>query len=168
MRSSLLIASPLLYALMLLTGCIAVIAAVLAFEHLGGYIPCKLCLGQRVPYYVAIPISLLATVTVWRELPQSLNRILFAVVALLMAYAMYLGIQHAGVEWQWWEGPGDCGATAGNLSNDAGSLLKQLQTTKAPACDEAAGRFLGLSFAGWNVVVSFVLLLIAFRAATVK
>ena len=33
---------------------VAVIATVLAFEHLGGFIPCKLCLEQRQPWYIGI------------------------------------------------------------------------------------------------------------------
>jgi disulfide bond formation protein DsbB len=32
-------------------------------------------------------------------------------------------------------------------------------------CDEAAWRFLGLSFAGWNVLISLLLSAIALRAA---
>lgn len=156
------------YAALLLFGTGAVIAAVLAFEHIGGYIPCKLCLGQREPYYVAIPVALVALGSALLALPRPLTRLLFAIIAALMAYAMFLGIQHAGVEWKWWEGPGDCGATSGGLATDAGNLLQQLQATKAPVCDEAAGRFLGLSFAGWNVVASAALLLIAARAALQK
>jgi disulfide bond formation protein DsbB len=30
------------------------------FEHIGGYIPCALCLTQRIPYYVAAPLMLVA------------------------------------------------------------------------------------------------------------
>lgn len=168
MRSTFPTISTTYFALLLLAGTIAVIGSVLAFEHIGGYIPCKLCLGQREPYYVAIAVAFVALLTRLINLPKLLTRILFGVIALLMAYAMFLGIEHAGVEWKWWEGPGDCGATVGNLSNDAGSLLQQLQAKKPPVCDEAAGRFLGLSFAGWNVVVSFALLLVAVKGTLQK
>ena len=47
-------------ALLAFAGMIAVIATVLGFEHIGGYTPCKLCLGQREPYYMAIPVTGLA------------------------------------------------------------------------------------------------------------
>ena len=47
----------------------------------------------------------------------------------------------------------------------AKNLLDQLSFSKPPACDEAAGRFLGLSFAGWNVIVSAIIAFLAFRAA---
>ena len=144
-------------------GMIAVIATVLGFEHIGGYTPCKLCLGQREPYYMAIPLAGLALVSMLFRWPAWVIRGLLAICGLLMLYAMALGVQHAGIEWGWWEGPGDCGG--GGTVSDAGSLLDSLSTVKPPSCNEAAGRFLGLSFAGWNVVVSLILAAIALRGA---
>ena len=136
-------------------GMIAVIATVLGFEHIGGYTPCKLCLGQREPYYMAIPVAALALISTFFKWPACVTRGLLAIGGLLMVYAMILGVQHAGIEWGRWEGSGDCGG--GGTVNDAGSLLDSLGTVKPPSCDEAAGRFLGLSFAGWNAVASAIL-----------
>ncbi|MFK7902836.1 MAG: disulfide bond formation protein B [Nitratireductor sp.] len=149
-------------------GMSAVIAAVLIFQHGFGYIPCKLCLGQREPYYVAIPLAFIALISAWQKWPACLTRGFLALCAILMVYAAVLGIQHAGVEWAWWEGPTDCGAVAGGEIKSTGDLLSQLATQKPPSCNEAAGRFLGLSFAGWNVVVSIILALIAFKGAFQK
>ena len=81
-----------------------------------------------------------------------------------MAVSLYLGAKHAGVEWGWWAGPTDCGAVAGVDTGGKG-VLDALDTVVPPSCDKAALRVLGLSFAGWNAVVSFVLMLVAFRAA---
>jgi disulfide bond formation protein DsbB len=153
-----------LTAAFLLFGMAAVIATVLAFQHIGGYIPCKLCLEQRQPYYAAIPLALIALALPARPAALKLARLLFAAIALAMAVTMALAIYHAGVEWNWWLGPTDCGATGGNISADVGDLLNDLAATRPPACDEAAGRFLGLSFAGWNVIVSALLLAVAARA----
>jgi disulfide bond formation protein DsbB len=71
------------------------------------------------------------------------------------------------VEWAWWAGPSECGSGAGgsNAGTSAENLLEQLSFSKPPSCNEAAGRFLGLSFAGWNVVVSAIIAGLAFRAA---
>jgi disulfide bond formation protein DsbB len=153
----------LIVAALVTLGMIAVIAAVLGFEHIGGYTPCALCLGQREPYYAAIPIGLLALASAAFKWPACLTRGALVVCGLLMVYAMILGIHHAGVEWAWWEGPTDCGG--GGTVEDAGSLLDSLGTVKPPSCNEAAGRFLGLSFAGWNVLVSLALAAIAFAGA---
>ena len=42
-----------------------------------------------------------------------------------------------------------------------GPLLKQLQSIHVVRCDEAAWRFLGLSLAGYNALISAVLAVIA-------
>ena len=47
----------------------------------------------------------------------------------------------------------------------AESLLKELQTTHVVRCDEPALVFLGLSFAGWNVVGSLAIMALALKAA---
>ncbi|MBL4726389.1 MAG: disulfide bond formation protein B [Rhizobiaceae bacterium] len=148
----------------LLIAATAILTA-LAFQHIGGYIPCKLCLGQRIPYYTAIPVAIVACLMVWRHGSPRLIQFLFALLTLIMVYSVYLGVRHSGVEWGWWAGPGDCGAVDGNMATDTTNLLKQLSTTRPPSCDIAAGRFLGLSFAGWNVVSSLALLWIALRGA---
>ena len=147
---------------LVLSGMAAVILTVLGFQHIGGYVPCKLCLGQREPYYAALPVAaigLIAALAGWRAV---LIRGALAITGLLMIYAMVLGIHHAGVEWAWWEGPGDCGAINDGVMTNAGDLLSSLSAVKPPSCNEAAGRFLGLSFAGWNVVAAFCLAGIAF------
>jgi disulfide bond formation protein DsbB len=63
-------------------------------------------------------------------------------------------------------GPTNCatGSTTG-LSTDAGSLLNDLNAIRPPSCSEAAGRFLGLSFAGWNVIAATGLMLLALKGA---
>jgi disulfide bond formation protein DsbB len=47
-------------------------------------------------------------------------------------------------------------------------VLDAIDAYVPPACDKAALRVLGLSFAGWNVVASLILAIVAFRAAFSK
>ena len=142
-----------------------VVGSALGFEHIGGYIPCKLCLEQRVPYYAGVPIALLAALAAAFKAPPALSRGLLVVAGLAMAYALYLGIYHSGVEWSWWAGPADCTATGGGTVTSGKDLLSQLDTVKPPSCDEAAGRFLGISFANAQVLTALLLMLFAFNAA---
>jgi disulfide bond formation protein DsbB len=148
-------------------GMVSVIATVLAFEHLGGYIPCALCLEQRTPYYIGIPIAFIALLAIGMKWPQILVRVALTICGLLVVWSLGLAAYHSGVEWGWWSGPIECGAIASNSGaiTSANNLLDQLSFSKPPACDEAAGRFLGLSFAGWNVVVSAIIAFLAFRGA---
>ncbi len=146
----------------------ATVGTALAFQHIGGYMPCKLCLAQRTPYYVGVPLMALAILSALFRWPVWLTRLLLIAGALLMVYSLYLGVHHAGVEWGWWPGPTDCGAVEAPAGGGSGGVLDQLDTVIPPSCDKASLRVLGLSFAGWNAVASFVLALVAFRGALAK
>jgi disulfide bond formation protein DsbB len=87
------------------------------------------------------------------------RRLLLAGLAVLAVAALgnaVLGTYHAGVEWQFWQGPTDCTGPIGNLGS-AGSLLERLDTVKVIRCDEVQWRFLGLSLAGYNVLISLLM-----------
>lgn len=156
------------YYLLVLVGMIAVIGSALAFEHIGGYIPCKLCLEQRQPWYLGIPIMIIACLAVYLKWSPKVVRGLMLIAGLIMAYSLYLGIHHSGVEWAFWEGPGDCGVVSGGLAENTDDLFKQLQETVGPSCTEASLRVFGLSFAGWNALMSLALAVIALRTAFAK
>jgi|SoiMethySBSTD1v2_1073268.scaffolds.fasta_scaffold613788_2 disulfide bond formation protein DsbB len=126
---------------------LATIAAAWGFERFGNYVPCDLCLKQRWAYYFAVPLSALLLRPAADGL--KLARWGLVVLAAAMAANALLGIYHSGVEWHWWAGPSVC-STGGGLSGG----LPNLDTARVIRCDEAQWRFLGLSFAGWNVVVS--------------
>ena len=67
-----------------------------------------------------------------------------------------LGGYHAGVEWKFWQGPTECSGPVVNLGS-AGNLLQRLDTVKVIRCDEVQWRFLGLSLAGYNVLISLLM-----------
>jgi disulfide bond formation protein DsbB len=127
----------------------ATILGAWGFE-LAGYLPCPLCLQQRWAYYAVVPLSgVLLGLLLTDARHAGLVRRGLLLVALIMTAGAMLGAYHAGVEWKWWPGPATCGFGSG-LSGG----LPNLDTARAISCDEAQWRFLGLSFAGWNVVVS--------------
>jgi disulfide bond formation protein DsbB len=158
--------SHLLFALAVLAGMVITVGTALGFQHIGGYIPCKLCLAQRTPYYVGIPLMVLAAASAALRLPGIVTRGLLAAGGLLMLYGAYLGAYHSGVEWAWWPGPTDCGVVDAPVSSGgSGGVLDEINKVVPPSCNEAAGRFLGLSFAGWNFVASLAIAAIAFAGA---
>jgi disulfide bond formation protein DsbB len=146
----------------------AVVGTALGFEHIGGYIPCKLCLEQRIPYYAGVPVVAIAALSSTLHWPAWVTRGLLLVGGLLMTWGVVMGVRHAGVEWGWWPGPTDCGAVAAPTDTGGKGVLDALDSFVPPACDTAALRVLGLSFAGWNVIASLVLGAIAFRGAFAK
>lgn len=151
-------------AVFLLGAMAAILAAVWAFEY-AGYAPCQLCLEQRKPYYLAIPILVAGGVLSWVTGQGPWLRAGLLITSLCLAATAAIAVYHAGVEWGWFEAPASCGAGLSAQTSDAGSLLESLASSVPPKCDEAAGRFLGLSFAGWNVVASVPLAWMAAYAA---
>lgn len=152
-------------AIFLLLAMIVTVGSALGFQYIGGYLPCKLCLEQRYPYYAGIPLMALAVASSSLKWPAGLTRLLLALGGILMLIGLGLAIFHAGVEWKFWAGPTDCTAVSMSITTDAGNLLNDMNAVHPPACDTAALRVLGLSFAGWNAIASLVLMTVAFRGA---
>jgi len=145
----------------LLLFALGIILAALAFEYIGGYTPCPLCLQQRYAYYAGIPLLFLALVAMAAE-RTTIATLLFAVVGLGFLANAALGVYHAGAEWAFWPGPDTCAAPPAKLSLNAKDLLSPSTSMNVVRCDQAAWRFLGISFAGYNVLIS---LLIAYGCA---
>jgi disulfide bond formation protein DsbB len=147
--------------LLALIGATAVILSALAFEHLGGYMPCPLCLQQRYAYYFAIPALLAGMALLATDHPTP-ARILFAVIVLAFVVNAGIGVYQAGAEWKFWDPPASCAAPSTLPTFD----LKKDSFDRIPvSCGVASWRFLGLSFAGWNVVASLLLAAAAAWAA---
>jgi disulfide bond formation protein DsbB len=83
-----------------------------------------------------------------------------AMITLGMLWNAGLGVYHSGVEWKMWAGPRDCSGALEGLGS-ATDLLSRLERVNVVRCDEAAWRFLGVSLAGYNVVISLVLAAVA-------
>ncbi|QFU15341.1 disulfide bond formation protein B [Microvirga thermotolerans] len=138
----------------------ATVGGALVFQHVWGYQPCKLCLEQRNPYYLGIPLALAAAIA-----PPRWGRIGLWGLALVFLVSAGMGAYHAGVEWGFWLGPSDCGGGPSVGGGNVGDLLGQLSNIRVVSCSEAAWRFLGLSLAGWNALISVALALFAGAAA---
>jgi disulfide bond formation protein DsbB len=153
----------------------AAIAAVGAGAILGAWIfqygfglkPCPLCLEQRYAYYFAIPLAVM--VLLGDQVGASRKVLLAALVAIAlgMAWNAGLGVYHAGVEWKWWAGPQECSGALEDLGS-AGGLLNKLQSISVVRCDDAAWRFLGLSLAGYNALISLALAAVAAWASMLE
>jgi disulfide bond formation protein DsbB len=147
-------------ALMVFAGSAATLLGAWYFQYVLKYPPCPLCLEQRVPYYIVIPLSLALVIAALARAPRALITAgLLAIVAAMLISAA-LGAYHAGVEWRWWPGPADCSGPVTDFAAK-GALLDQLRSIRVVRCDEAAWRFLGLSLAGYNVLISLALACLA-------
>jgi disulfide bond formation protein DsbB len=131
-----------------------------------GYAPCPLCLQERYAYYFAVPATLIAFFAARAE-SFTLTRLLLVAVALAFVINALVGVYHAGVEWKLWPGPMSCsGGTA--VEWGPGGVASSIEHPQVVSCSEARWRFLWISFAGWNAVVSALLAGIVAWGATLR
>ena len=157
------ISHPLPAASVVLAVAAVTLAGAWSFQSLG-FEPCELCLKQRFAYYAALPLAA-AVIYLARNAMPLLARVVLAALAVIFFGNAILAAYHAGVEWKFWAGPGDCtGAFAKPASMEA--FRNQLQNFRAVRCDEVSLRILGLSLAGWNFLVSAGLSMTAVLGAT--
>ena len=139
-----------------------------AFQSFGGLAPCHLCLKQSEVYWAAGTISLIVFILrrtpLWTSLRTPANLLLGAI----FLYGAGLATYHAGAEWKWWPGPSSCSGVGFAGAADLEVMLKGTAKIKAPACDQAPWVFLGLSMAGWNVLISLKLAVWSVLAALRK
>ena len=137
---------------------LAALAAAWTFQY-AGYSPCSLCLEERIAYYAAVPGGLLAAFLANRS--PRMAALIVATLALGFLYNAGLSIYHAGAEWRFWPGPETC--TGGAVQPT--TLSEALRHNQVVRCDEAALRILGVSLAGYNVLISGALALFGGFAA---
>lgn len=132
-------------------GSAALLLGAFGFQHIGGLLPCKMCLWQRWPHAAAILIGALILL--------GGPRLLAWAGALAAASTGAIGVYHAGVEWGLWPGPSSCSGAGAGLGGLSGA---DLLSTEGPAalvmCDEVVWQLAGLSMAGWNALLSFGLM----------
>ncbi|NTF17892.1 disulfide bond formation protein B [Agrobacterium rubi] len=120
-----------------------------------GYEPCVLCLRQRIPYYVGIPLMALA-LGIGRyggdRLQCAVRPLLFLALA-CFAVSTVLAGNHGGVEQGWWEGPSSC-VTRSLDTSSLDAFAAQLGSTRMVSCNTPSFTMLGFSLAWWNVAVS--------------
>jgi disulfide bond formation protein DsbB len=128
---------------------LALLAGALGSQYLGGLHPCEMCYWQRWPHAAAIVFAALAFTA---PAESGRSRTLTLLAALAIAISGAIGVYHAGVEAKIFEGFTQCTATGKGLS--AADLLKQITHAPLIRCDEVQFRFLGISMAGWNAILS--------------
>lgn len=130
----------------------SLLIAALGFEHLGGLVPCQLCLWQRWPHLVVIT-SVAGLIRHW---PAGA----LAVAGLAAFTSAAIGLYHFGVEQKFWSGPAGCSAGL-DIGGDIASLTDKLLAAPVVRCDEIAWSLFGLSMAGWNMLASLFIALAA-------
>lgn len=124
-----------------------------------GYTPCDLCLKQRWAWYFVLVIS-----TISSAFEDSRIKLVFYVISLILYANAVFAIWHAGIEWNFWEGPQTCNIQSSSLGDNFLNDLKS--NDKFVPCNEAPLRVFGLSLAAYNAITS--ILIASFAVLSIK
>ncbi len=127
------------------------------FQYVLGYDPCALCYDQRHIHQAVIAVGLIGGLALTQKPVQPYAMWICLIIGAIFVYSAGFAGWHAGIEYDWWDGPATCtaGATA-NVDVNSSDLLAILDGTGGPIvlCDEAAWTLLGISMAGYNALMS--------------
>jgi len=117
-------------------------------QYIGGLAPCEMCYWQRYAHIAALAFAAAAAFA-GRMPDRGRSFVWLAALAILVSGA--IGLFHAGVELDYWEGFTQCTSLVDGASGD---LLAEIMAAPIVRCDEVQWSFLGISMAGWNAILS--------------
>ena len=119
-------------------------------QYVLGHKPCNLCIIERIPYIAAIIlISLVFILNKYQKIISSLILIFFIFGAVVSFY-------HFGIEQGFFSESLVCDLGNSRPLNKE-ELLNQLKKAEIVSCKDVTFRFLGLSLATINTVISLIL-----------
>ena len=119
-------------------------------QYVLGHKPCNLCIIERIPYIAAIIlISLIFILNRNQKIISSLILIFFIFGAVVSFY-------HFGIEQGFFNESLICELSNNNSLNKE-ELLNQLKKAEIVSCKDVTFRFLGLSLATINTIISIIL-----------
>ena len=127
----------------------ALLAGAFGSQYFGGLYPCEMCWWQRYAHFAALFFAVPAFLFPARSGP---SRTLVLLAALAIAVSGGIAVYHAGVEAKIFEGFTQC--TARSKSGSTADLLREITHAPLVRCDEVQFRFLGITLAGWNAILS--------------
>jgi len=144
--------------------CGALLIGATILESAFGVAPCELCLWQRWAHFAALLLALGALAEQDRRWLHI--GLLGLCGAALLAGAGLAGF-HIGVEQHWWAGTDQCGdpLSASGAAQSVEELKNRLMTAPVVRCDQVAWSLLGISLAGYNLLISLPLALGVLAAA---
>ena len=143
-----------LFSILVFTSLVLVSAFVI--EHQLGHKPCKLCLYERIPYFLSM--LLIIKMLFIKKYEQVTLLILFLVFMSSAALAFY----HFGIEQGFFSESLACTTEDLSKTLSKDELLQQLKQNSI-SCKDVSFRILGLSLAAINTIFSLVLSVIFIR-----
>ena len=143
-----------IFSLLVFTSLVLVSAFII--EHQLGHEPCKLCLYERIPYFLSMLLIIKMLFI------KKYERVTLLILFLIFISSAALAFYHFGIEEGFFNESLAC--TTGDLSKTLSKeeLLQQLKLNSI-SCKDVSFRILGLSLAAINTIFSLVLSVIFVR-----
>ena len=136
--------------------CILSLSIAYFIQYILGYKPCNLCLIERIPYIASIIlISLIFFL-------NRFNKIIAGIILLFFIFGAIISFYHVGIEQEFFKESFICNLDSATEALSAEQLLKQLKNAPV-SCKDVTFRFLGLSLATINTIISILLSGIMFK-----
>jgi len=136
--------------LILLIFIFLILTSTFAIEYLLGHQPCRLCIYERIPYFISI--LLIAKIF----LSAGYEKNILLILSIIFLISSILAFYHFGIEQGFFEESLSC--TTGNFSETLSKeqLLEELKQ-KTISCKNVSLKILGLSLASINTIFSIIL-----------
>ena len=125
-------------------------------QYILGYKPCNLCLIERIPYPAAIILISLIFIL------NRFKKVIAGIVLLFFIFGAIISFYHVGIEQEFFKESFICNLDSATEALSAEQLLKQLKNAPV-SCKDVTFRFLGLSLATINTIISILLSGIMFK-----
>ena len=126
-------------------------------QYILGHKPCNLCLIERIPYIASIILISLIFII------NKFEKLISLILLLFFTFGSIVSFYHVGIEQGYFNEALLCNTGNINENLSGEDLLKQLQKSTAISCKNVTFRFVGLSLATINTIISITLSVIMFR-----
>ena len=132
------------------------LVSVFIIEHALNYLPCKLCIYERIPYFISIVLIIkIIFVKKYEKVTLLLLSFVFLASAVLAFY-------HFGIEQSFFSESSACSTKDLNKILSKEALIEELKLNSI-SCKDVSFKILGFSLAAINTIFSVVLSVIFIR-----
>ena len=131
----------------------SIISLIIAYfiQYILGHKPCNLCLIERIPYIAAIILISLVFMV------NKFERFILGTLIIFFIFGAVVSFYHVGIEQGFFSESLVCDLRTSNSNLSKENLLQELENRTIVSCKDVTFRFLGLSLATINTVISIIL-----------
>ncbi len=130
--------------------------------------PCRLCVYQRIPYWIMLLTSAAAVLLLQKECTLTIKKLSYAIFLLCILSSIIISFFHIGVENHWFIYNSAC-----TLDISSASTFEQykmaIQQAEPALCNVKSTAFLGLTMPSYNFIYNIAcIILVHFKFQNIK